>query len=463
MLPTAISSRWAAPNGYRDVLRISLPMIASMGAHTVMLTTDRYFLSQHSLEAIAASWPAGMANFAFLALFMGTAQYINVFIAQYVGSAAPTRVGAAVWQGLWFCLAAGMLMACTALLARPIFSLAGHEPLVLQMEVDYFQILSVGAIFGLVQNTLSCFYSGQGLTRPVMYVNITGAVVNVPLDYCLIFGVGPFPAWGVAGAAVATVIGAMVSAGLFALLVFSRENQRRFGTRSQWRLDRELMGRFLRYGLPGGTQFGVEILAFTVFLFLAGRLGTEALAATNMAISINTVGFLPMVGLHIALSTMVGQAIGGGNPALARRAIGSGLHLALAWTAFTVLIYIFLPEPLIAVFLDPASPGAPMVQALGVELMRFVSAYAFFDALILVFFAALKGAGDTVFVMRSIIVVALGVMIIPGIAVMEWLDGNIYFLWSLLTTYVAILGVGGMLRYRGGKWQGMRVVETASS
>ncbi|GAB7079630.1 MATE family efflux transporter [Megalodesulfovibrio paquesii] len=459
---SAFSRRWNEPNGYRDVLHISLPMIASMGAQTVMLTTDRYFLARHSLEAIAASWPAGMANFAFMALFMGTAQYINIFIAQYVGSEAPARVGAAIWQGLWFSLAAGLCMALTALLAEPIFSLAGHEPVVLQLEVDYFQVLSVGAVFGLVQNTLACFYSGQGLTRPVMYVNGIGALVNVPLDYCLIFGWGPFPAWGVAGAAVATITGAAISAGLFAWLVFSRENERRFGTRARWRLDRELMSRFLRYGAPGGLQFGTEILAFTVFLFLAGRLGTEALAATNMAISINTVGFLPMVGMHIALCTMVGQAIGGGSPAMARKAIGSGLHLALSWCALTVVLYLLFPEPLIRLFLDPASPEAAAVEHLGVVLMRFVAAYAFFDAMILVYFAALKGAGDTHYIMRAIIVVALTVMIVPGIVMVEWLDGNIYALWCLLTAYVAILGVGGLLRYRGGKWQHMRVVETAA-
>lgn len=457
----AFHRRWSAPNGYHDVLRIGLPMVASMGAHTLMLFTDRYFLSMHSLDAIAASWPAGMASFTFASFFLGTAQYINVFIAQYMGSEAPRRVGAALWQGIWFSLLAGVVLAATALIAVPLFALLGHAPSVQVLEVEYFQILSLGGVFGLLQNTLACFYSGRGLTKQVMYANSIGVFVNIPLNYCLIFGVGPFPELGVAGAAIATVAAGAISAVIFAVWIFTKDNEERFGVRTERAIDWKLMRRFFYYGAPGGVEFFVEMVAFTVFLGLAGRISTEALAATNMAISINTLGFLPMVGMNIALSTMVGQAIGKGAPMEAREATRSATHIAMVWSMLTIIVYLGFAEPLISLFLDAADPATPAVLALGMHLMMYVAAYATLDALLMVYFGVLKGAGDTLFVMGSVSVLAVVGIIIPGIAVVEWLESGVEALWMVFTVYVFMLCAIGYLRYRGGRWEHMRVVETA--
>ena len=96
--------RWLKPNGYRQVLAISLPLVASMGSITLMQFTDRVFLSNYSLDAIAAALPAGIASFTFISFFMGVAQYTNAFVAQYTGAQAFNRVGAAVWQGIYFSL-----------------------------------------------------------------------------------------------------------------------------------------------------------------------------------------------------------------------------------------------------------------------------------------------------------------------------------------------------------------------
>jgi len=94
-----------SPNSpYRRVISISVPLAMSMAATTVMEFTDRVFLANYSLEAIAAVVPAGITQFLFLAFFVGVAGYVNVFIAQYTGAGAHHRVGACLWQGLWFTL-----------------------------------------------------------------------------------------------------------------------------------------------------------------------------------------------------------------------------------------------------------------------------------------------------------------------------------------------------------------------
>ena len=120
--------RWSRKNGYKDVLAISLPLVASMGSLTLMQFTDRMFLANYSADAIAAALPAGIASFTAVAFFMGVANYVNAFIAQYMGACTFNRVGASVWQGIYFSLMASCVLALLYFVSGPLFDLIGHSP-----------------------------------------------------------------------------------------------------------------------------------------------------------------------------------------------------------------------------------------------------------------------------------------------------------------------------------------------
>jgi MATE family multidrug resistance protein len=207
---------------YRQVLRISLPLVASMSSTMIMEFTDRIFLANYSLNAIAAALPAGIAAFLFISFFLGTAQYLNVFVAQYTGSGRLQRVGAALWQGIYFSVLSAVVMFGLFFLAGPLFKLGGHPPEVQVLEVTYFRILCLGSGVLIVATALSCFYSGRGKTRPVMIINMIGMLFNIPLDYALINGVWFFPEWGILGAGIATVVSWMLIAVVFCLYDFYR-------------------------------------------------------------------------------------------------------------------------------------------------------------------------------------------------------------------------------------------------
>lgn len=455
--------RWYQPNGYRHVLAVGLPLVVSFGTTSLIHFTDRVFLANYSLDAIAAALPAGIASFLSLCFFMGVVNYVNVFVAQYVGAGAPERVGASLWQGIYFSLASGLLLAALYLVAEPLFRFAGHHPEVMRLEVIYFRILTLGAGTVVLATTLSCFYSGRGLTRPVMIINLVGAGLNIPLDYLLINGVGPFPEMGIAGAAVATVISQVVLVALFGLAIFRKRNDRAFAVRRAWTWDSDLMRRMLRYGLPGGMQLFLDILVFTFFVFMVGRLGRAELAATNIVIAINTLSFMPMVGMSVAVSTLVGQAIGAGKPSGGVRATTSTLHIALAYMGLVALAFVFLPRELLSFFYtDGASAAAQsrMVE-LGVELLRFVAVYSMFDAMVLVYVGSLKGAGDIYFVMWSMALICLGLVIAPLLVGVEVLGLGLYFIWGCVTLYVVVLGLVLRWRYSRGLWKKMRVIEAA--
>lgn len=453
--------RWSQENGYREVLRIGLPLVVSFGSTSLIHFTDRVFLANYSLEAIAAALPAGILSFLFTCFFMGVAGYVNVFIAQYVGAGAMDRVGASLWQGIYFSIGSAILLALLYFIAEPLFRFSGHPPEVRAQEIIYFEILTLGAGLIVISTALSCFFSGRGLTRPVMVTNLISAGVNIPLDYVLIYGAGPFPELGIAGAAIATVTSQAIMALLFAWMVFGPKNHREYGILRARRFDRDLFKRLMSFGLPGGVQFFVDIFAFTFFIFMVGRLGSTELAATNIVFAINTMAFLPMIGLSITVSTLVGQALGANRPAKAVFAVGSTLRLTVVYMSLMVLVFVFAPEPLLSLFIDPqAQPeNHAAIMQTGIVLLIFVAFYTMFDAVAIVLSGALRGAGDIKFVTATMAVASFFVMLLPVWIMVEYTNAGLYPVWTCAAAYIFVLNVVFWLRYRGGKWQAMRVIE----
>jgi len=459
-----VIERWSNPNGYRQVMAISLPLVASMGSLTLMQFTDRMFLANYSVEAIAAALPAGIASFTFLSFFMGVGNYTNTFVAQYIGAQKFSRVGAALWQGIYFSFFSAGLLALLFFISGELFDLIGHSPRIRALEVIYFDILILGAGLAVVGSTLACFYTGRGKTWTVMLVHMAGAAVNIPLDYCLINGLGPFPELGIAGAALATVIAYALIVFILCLLIFSPANRAEFATWSNRAFDEGLFRRLMRYGLPSGTQFFMEMFGFTFFIQMLGRIGDVELAVSNIVLSIETLSFLPMVGFHISAATLVGQAIGRGRPEEGVYSTASALHITAAYMIIMAGVFVFFPEPLLDLFHSSRSHPEQYARIvdLGVILMRFVALYSFFDALNLVYSGAIKGAGDTRFIMWTIGGLSLGVMILPVYLAVEVMGRGLYTAWTLATLYVCFLGLAFLLRYRQGKWKEMRVIEGPS-
>ena len=446
---------------YRKVLRISLPLVVSMSSTMVMEFTDRIFLANYSLDAIAAALPAGIAAFLFISFFLGTAQYLNVFVAQYVGSGRPQRVGAILWQGVYFSLFSAAAMAGLSFLAEPFFALGGHPIEVQVLEAVYFKILCLGSGILIAGIGLSCFFSGRGLTRPVMIINMVGTLFNIPLDYALINGIWIFPEWGILGAGIATVLSWSLITFIFAVMIFTRENDRAFNVLTRRSFDTGLFGRLMRYGIPSAIQFSLDIFAFTFFIFMVGRIGKLELAVTNIVFSINSLAFMPMMGFSLATSTLVGQALGRDRPDEAVAATKATIHVVLGYIFLLFVLFLLVPGPLLGLFRPDhlAIEDYAAIRQTGIILLRFVAAYLFFDALYMVCIGVLKGAGDTRFIMWSIGILSMAVMILPVYIGVEVFGAGLYYAWSCATGFIFFLFLASLWRYRQGRWKKVRVIE----
>lgn len=455
-----LKQRWQSDGGYREVLVIAIPLILSTATWSVQHFVDRMFLTWYSPETIAAAMPAGMLYFSIVSIFMGTAGYASTFVAQYYGAQRYYRIGPAIWQGAYVSFLGGLVLLAVIPFARPIFKLVGHSPLIQQNEVVYFQFLCLGGGFYIMSYALSGFFSGRGRTWPLMWVNALTTAVNLVLDYALIFGRWGCPELGIKGAAIATVLaGAFSVLVLFGLLASGNHN-RTFHTLSGWRLDNDLFVRLLRFGLPSGVQFFLEMAGFTGFVLVVGRLGTASLAATNIAFNINTLAFMPMIGCGIAVSVLVGQYLGAEKPELAQATASSGFHLTFVYMASIAAAYVLVPDVFVAPFAVKADPvGFAEIYRYSVVLLRFVALYSVFDTMNIIFCSAIKGAGDTRYVMFITVILSVFVLIIPVYLAVEVFDLGLMIAWVLATAYVMLLGVTFYLRFRSGKWKSMRVIE----
>ena len=451
---------WTREGGYREVLKIALPMVIGTGSWSFQQFIERVFLTWHSPEAVAAAMPSALVSFMFISLFLGTVTYANTFVAQYKGAAQHHRVGGAVWQAIHLSIFAGILMLCLIPLAEVIFELAGHAPGVQRMEVVYFQILCIGAAPTLVSSAASTLFTGLGKTKVVMWVNLFFAgVFNTVLSWAWIFGKWGLPEWGIRGAGWATVSSHVASSVVFLALMSMPHYRKTYHTLKAWRPDPALFRRLLRFGLPSGVQFSLDIGAFSIFLLMVGRFGTASLAATNIAFNISALSFMPMLGLGIAISTLVGQRLGQNRPDVAERSAISGVRVAYIYMGSLGAVYVTLPDLFLFPFAMGADPEAfESVRELTVILLRFVAIYCLFDAMFLTYASAIKGAGDTRFVLIVTLALGWGVMAIPSYVAWQ-LGFGLYAIWGALTVYIVAAGTVCMLRFRGGKWKSMRVIE----
>ena len=460
MLRALLNKMWAGPGGGGDVWRIAYPLILSHMSLVVQIFFDRVFLTWHSAEGVAGAVTGGFFCYVIIMLFTSTGEYLTTFVAQYFGAGRPHRIGPVVWQGVYFSLLAALVIAGFQPVAEPMFRAAGHAPGVLAAELAYSKVILLGAFPAVLMATLASFFAGRGITKVILLVNVVSTVVDIVLNYGLIFGHLGLPALGVTGAAVSTILGQVVGAFLYIAIILSRKNRQAFGTASGYRFDAALLRRLIRFGVPAGLQVSIEVLAFSLFMLIIGTIDTASLAATSIAFSLNAIVFFPMVGLGIGVSSLVGRYLGAETPALAERAAYSGFTMSFIYMTACGAVYCFAPDLLLGPFGAQANPGEfAAVQDVARVLLRFVAIYSIFDMLNVIFAAALKGAGDTAYPLVLTVILGTFAMLIPAWILCRILGYGVYAAWAAASAYVVLIGLLMVRRFRAGKWRSMRVIE----
>ncbi len=449
-----------ARGSWREVFLVAYPLILSSFSATLMHFVDRLYLSWYDTRTIAAAMPGGILSFTMVCLFMGTARFTNTFVAQFYGAKDYERCAAATWQGVYFALFAAVLIPLTRPLGERILTWGNHSAEIQAMERLYFRILLYGGGLEVLNAAFSSFYTGRGKTLVVLWVTLIANAANAVLDYAMVFGRLGFPEMGIKGAALATVICSAIPCVIFMVLMLGRENRRLYAT-TRFVFRKDLFWNLIRYGVPSGFNLFLDISSFTLFVILVGRLGESQLAASNIALSINTLSFFPILGISIATSTVVGQCIGARDIRAAQRTPYSALRLALTYAGVFALLFGCAPDAFFRLFAQRSEGGIAFetVARHGRYLMRLVALYGLFDALNLTFCGALKGAGDTRFAMW-VGLIGSWLFFVPCVYVLiHFFQANLLAVWGCMTIYAISLGVAYFVRFRMGQWKSIDLIE----
>ncbi len=434
------------------LLKLAGPMILSTSAITVMQIIDAIVLSRHSSEAVAAIGPSGLAVILFQGFLFGTAGYAGTFVAHNHGRGDTQGVRASTWLGIYTSFFSGVLALAVAWLLAQLFFLAGHEPLVAQYESAYFRICMSGSFFPVLGAALAGWLSGIG--RPVIVTGVTSLsfAVNAVLAWGLILGEWGLPRMGIDGAALATVASQMTAAALYLILFlksggFSDTAARRFN----WAEFR----RFLTLAMPMGLRISGELVAWTLFLVVVGRLGTAELAASSIAFRINGMAFFPALGLGQAAGILVGHARGAGNdndiPAIGWQS----LAVCEIWMLAMALLFATASTPLVSIFAGHGPESARIVET-GSLILKFVAFYCVFDAANVMIGCVLASAGDTHWIARSFFICS-GIFLVL-LWLIDWAIPGLIAEWTLATLLVFSTAIIWSLRFYRGAWRQARVL-----
>lgn len=456
------------PGGYREMWDIAAPLILSMASYTIMQFSDRVFLARFSSVAIQATLPAGVLAHTSICFFQALAGYAGTFSAHYHGAREPGQCVRATVQGLWLALASWPLIMLLTPPGKWIFAVSGHAQDVVAAEQLYFLILMAGGVAVPLNSAIGGYFMGIGRTKVNLYTNAAGCALNVFLNYAMIFGHFGFPAAGIAGAAWATVISSFVTC-LMQMAVFIADDEVRLyaalsiraGQRrlTAWLPERQLLARIVRFGTPSGFQRLMDNGSFALFVMLTGRLGEKALAASNIALSINNLAFAPLLGFGMAAATVVGQHQGARNAVAAQRAGYTALKMGLLYMCTIGITFVLFPRGYFELFKSrDATFSTNELLTVGRTMLLLMVAWGVFDTISIVLSGALKGAGDTRFVMFWMIAGGW-LCLVPGALFLLLRGCGIIELWCWLAFYICLLAGGFWWRWRTGRWKSIRLIE----
>ena len=452
-------SGYREAGGIKELLTLAMPMIISTACDGVMTFTDRLFLSRIGSEQMNAAMGGGVTMQMLIFFFMGLTGYSTALVAQYFGAGEKQNSSKAAFQAILITLLAWPVIILLKPLAIGYFDVMKIPASQINYQVQYLNILAWGSVFGMMRYTLGCYFTGIGKTKVVMIATIAAMVVNVGLDYVLIFGKLGFPAMGIQGAAIATISGAFVAMLVLVAMYLNRNNKVHFSVMKSFRFNWTIMKKLLYYGYPAGLEMFLNFLAFVTMIALFHSQGDVIATATTIMFNWDLVSFIPLLGIEVAVMSLVGRYMGAGKSQTAHYAAMSAIKIGIFYSIVILALFVFIPETLVRVF-HPETYSQVFEDAvpIAVSMIKIAALYVLAEAIMVALVGALRGAGDTYFTMFAS--VAMHWMFVP----MLYLTLKVFHLsvelsWFLLVVFFLLFCSVLVFRYRSGKWKKIKVIQ----
>lgn len=334
----------------KELLIIALPMMVSNACDTAMTFTDRLFLSKLGSMQMNAALCGGMASFFMTTFFLGLIGYGTALVAQFFGSRQKRKCSVVVTQAAIIALLAYPLILMFAPLVRSLMRASGVASEQLVPQILFFNILISASMIGLLRSVFSSFFSGIGKTRIVMVASVVAMVVNIGMNYVIVLGNFGVHSLGIRGSAYGTITGGVCSLLILVIAYFFGNNHGEFGIRDSLKFDWDVMRKLLKFGYPAGMEFFLNFGAFTAIVTLFESRGQVVATAASVTFNWDMVAFVPLIGIEIAVTSLVGRYMGARKPDQAHHAAMSGIKLGSIYSLIMLMLFAFIPYTLINLF-----------------------------------------------------------------------------------------------------------------
>ncbi len=439
----------------QSLLVIALPIIFANFLHMAYQLTDTFWVGRLGTVAIASVSISFPVIFLLVSLGGGLSLAGTILVSQYKGKGDARAVDHITTQTLFMVIITSSILSGVGFFVSPhIVSLMGAEKDVFTNAVSYMKISFAGLVFMFTFMVFQSLMRGVGDVKTPMYVILGTVTLNLVIDPLLILGYGPFPAMGVAGAAVATIATQGISAVIGILLMLRGKHQIRLRL-NELRPDLPLIRKMVRLGMPASIEQSTIGIGMNLMIFLVTGFGTTAIAAYGIGHRILGLVIIPTIGLSMATSTLVGQNMGAGKIYRAEKIINIA-----AMTSFWVLtllgVLMFLSAERLAGIFIPGEAETIRVSALFIRIMALTFG---FIGIHQVFNGAFIGSGNT-FISLMLSSISLWVLRFPVAYVLSHhtllMEMGIWIAFPVANILTALITA---IWFSRGTWKRKRITE----
>jgi len=441
---------------WKHILLLALPSVLSFATSTLTGTVNLIMVGHLGALIIAIVGVTNIIMYNAFAIFSGIGHTVNYLVAQNYGAGDMKKGIERTYLALAMSVVFGVIIFLVGLFfSDTILQLTGGSDELVVAGEQYLQIRFYAMAFGIVNFVFHGFLRGVGDTKTSMVLSMISSAIMVFLTYALTFGALGFPELGLKGAGIAVLAGEIIGL-LGGVYVFLVRMHAKYNTRSRMKLNiAEAKLILAESGKLGIQEFSMSVTMFIFTVFVA-RLGTHALAANEVSLSIMSLGFMPAFAFGSTATILVGQEIGKNNPHAARRA---GTDTAIIGTLFLIIlgtIEFIWAGPIAHLYTND-----PQVYELAAYLITISAYLQIFDGLLNYYAGGLRGIGDTTFLLRVSAILSW-LLFVPlaylFIFVLEW--GSLGA-WLSLYIFLTAFGLSVMIRYYKTDWLSVQIKEAA--
>ncbi|MHC1690537.1 MAG: MATE family efflux transporter [Bacteroidales bacterium] len=378
------------PNLYKNNLNIALPIILSLAGQSVVQMVDSIMVGRLGAAPLAAVSFAGAIIMNIMVFGIGLSISLTPVAGQFWARGEYRLVAGYFQNSIIVNLISSVFLVLILIAIIPLLGLMGQPPEVVSLSYNYYILVSISVIPMMIFLTSKQFMEGIGNTKIAMYITIIANLVNIILNYILIYGKLGAPQMGATGAGIATLISRLIMPVIFAAILLKNIRYRRFLNM----FDKKLFSlkkqfELIKIGVPISGQMAVEFFSLSFITVMMGWIGTNALAANQIALTMINFTFMISNGIAGASTILVSHAIGMRDRKTARKNGFAGMHISLVFMGFFALIFMFFGEEISSVF----TSDTDVIKIAG-KIFIVVALFELFDGLQVTALGALRGLTD---------------------------------------------------------------------